>query len=120
MSLKLYKCEIETSIYVLAESRKDAQKVADEKVLLNASEILDGCSSYAIELNGVKEIDSWFADSEPYISRADEKNEKNSKFLCLTCNEAMELIVADKKKEADMAHAESLQAKFPFHGEIVK
>lgn len=112
MSLKLYCIDIETNIMVLAEDGILAERFADGSI--SANEILEGASYFAREVNRLKDVDGYWIDSIPYMSKKDEGNSKVDGFYNCTCKEIMEKVEEKLEKERLKAEADKLQLKFDF------
>lgn len=122
--LKLFKVDIESFLYVLAEDKEDAEDLVrngrSSFAFFNADEILDGALCSATEVNTVKELDmDYGGDDLPFVSRKAYKYDK-SEIDGLSCKQIVELYERKKeeiRRKADIErHNDKIQMKLPLEG----
>ena len=119
MSLKLFNVDVETFVVVLAEDSNSAENFVRSSshgsiFELSSSEILEGANIFAREIETRKDLDIYWSESEPYISKKDYNNKLNDDIVDLTCSQILEDREEELEKIKQKEIADKDQLKFLF------
>ena len=120
--LKLFKVDVESFVYVLAQDNKKAEDFVTSCCGdLDTTEVVRGSWCSANEIHTVKELDlENGGDDLPYTYLTDRRDSSNAEIMNLTCKQIIELY--EKRKEEIKRKAEieryndKVQMKLPLEG----
>lgn len=120
MALKLFRVEVENTVFVLAEDEKSAAKFVEGAGYgdITATDALEGCWCTATEVTKSSDVDDFWRDSLPYVDSRYKDDEENDDIIDLTCGELIEEMINEEKEklliQEEEAKFDKLQMKFPF------
>lgn len=122
--MKLFKVEVESFVYVLAEDQKAAEKFVLDATMysgdISAPEVMEGASAFATEVTPQCLIDSNWWESLPYISSQNKNAIHDDYKLGLTCGEIIEKMreeaEEEKRKREEEERFDKVQMKLDFSG----
>lgn len=114
MTLKLFKVDVESFVYVLAQDKKKAEDfVRDCRSGISSGDIMDGAWCSASEVKNLEDIDADFIDSIPFVSVREEDYQIVED---LTCKKIMELFQEEQEKIRVKSQMDRSQLKLPLEG----
>jgi len=110
--LKLFRVDVESFVYVLAEDAKKAEELTGNDLKVPHAEVMEGAFCTASEVETLRQLDPSWNDSTPYISDDDFKdNDPNIRYM--NCKHIVQEIEDKKRKEELAKEQEKLQMKLP-------